>query len=62
MGLKEEVKKGLVSLDEAIELSDGWNQDIRNWLFRRKKGNIKSPQEKKAAKKKKKGKKKRARV
>jgi len=62
MGLKEQVKKGLVSLDDAIELTDGWNQYIRGWLFRRKKGNIKSPQEKKAAKKKRKGKKKRAKL
>jgi len=62
MGLKEQVKKGLVSLDEAIELTDGWNQDIRGWLLRRKKGNVKTPKEKKDAKKKKKGKKKRAKL
>lgn len=59
MGLKEQVKKGLVSLDEAIELTDGWNQYIRGWLFRRKKGNIKSPKKKKETKK---GKKKRAKL
>jgi hypothetical protein len=58
MGLKEQVKKGLVSLDEAIELTDGWNQYIRGWLFRRKNGNIKASQEKKPGKKKRKGKKK----
>ena len=64
MGLKEQVKKGLVSLDEAIELTDGWNQYIRGWLLRRKKGNIKSPQEKNPGnkKKKRKGKKKRAKL
>jgi hypothetical protein len=60
MGLKEQVKKGLVSLDEAIELTDGWNQDIRGWLLRRKKGNVKAPKE--TTKKKKKGKKKRAKL
>jgi hypothetical protein len=59
MGLKEQVKKGLVSLDEAIELTDGWNQYIRGWLLRRKKGNVKSPKKKKETKK---GKKKRAKL
>jgi hypothetical protein len=59
MGLKEQVKKGLVSLDEAIELTEGWNQDIRGWLLRRKKGNVKSPKKKKETKK---GKKKRAKL
>jgi hypothetical protein len=59
MGLKEQVKKGLVSLDEAIELAEGWNQDIRGWLLRRKKGNVKSPKKKKETKK---GKKKRAKL
>jgi hypothetical protein len=64
MGLKEQVKKGLVSLDEAIELSEGWNQYIRDWLLRRKKGNIKTSQEKKPGnkKKKRKGKRKRAKL
>ena len=63
MGLKEQVKQGLMSLDEAIELTDGWNQYIRGWLFRRKKGKVKAPQEKKPGnKKKRKGKKKRAKL
>ena len=63
MGLKEQVKKGLVSLDDAIALTDGWNQYIRGWLFRRKKGNVKAPQEKKSgSKRKRKGKKKRAKL
>ena len=59
MGLKEQVKKGLVSLDEAIELTEEWSQDIRGWLLRRKKGNVKSPNKKKETKK---GKKKRAKL
>ena len=41
LGLREQVKTGVISLDEAIEISKDYNDDIQNWLIRRKKGNIK---------------------
>ena len=57
MGLKEQVKSGEVSVEEALELSTGWNKYIRNWLVRRKKGVVETPS--KSSQKKKKRKKKR---
>ena len=51
-GLRERVRRGLISLDEAIELASGYNENIRAWLSRRKKSNIKAPTTTKPAKKK----------
>ena len=36
MGLREKVKKGIVSLDEAIEIAKDYNENIQRWLKRRK--------------------------
>ena len=53
MGLRENVKKGLVSIDEAIIIATDYNESIREWLLRRKKGNVKSKKEDDQPKKKK---------
>ena len=42
-GLRERVRRGFISLDEAIELASGYNDDIRGWLSRRKNANVKAP-------------------
>ena len=42
-GLRERVRHGLVSIDEAIELASGYNDNIRAWLRRRKDAHIKAP-------------------
>jgi len=52
MGLREQVKKGLISIDEAIVVAADYNEDIRAWLQRRKKSNVKVKTEKKVKKKK----------
>jgi hypothetical protein len=57
LGLKEQVKSGEVSVEEALELSNGWSKYIRNWLVRKKKGGMETPS--KSSSKKKKRKKKR---
>ena len=54
-GLREKVKHGVVSLDEAIELASEYSESIRTWLDQRKKSGVKST---KKTPKKKKGKKK----
>ena len=41
MGLRQKVKKGIVSLDEAIELAKDYNENIQRWLRRRKEAGIK---------------------
>jgi hypothetical protein len=41
MGLREKVRKGIVSLDEAIELAKDYNKDIQKWLSRRKQSGVK---------------------
>jgi hypothetical protein len=51
MGLREQVKKGLISIDEAIVVAVDYNEDIRAWLQRRKKSNVKVKAEKKTKKK-----------
>jgi hypothetical protein len=51
MGLREQVKKGLISIDEAIVVAADYNEDIRAWLQRRKKSNVKVKAEKKTKKK-----------
>jgi len=53
-GLREQVKKGEIGLDEAIEIAKDYNESIRAWLMRRKKGNVKSSVDKKKPGKKKK--------
>ena len=45
MGLRQKVKKGIVSLDEAIELAKDYNENIQRWLRRRKEAGIKSKTE-----------------
>ena len=42
-GLRERVRHGLISIDEAIELASGYNDNIRAWLRRRKDAHIKAP-------------------
>ena len=54
-GLREKVKHGVVSLDEAIELASEYSESIRTWLNQRKKSGVKAT---KKTPKKKKGKKK----
>ena len=54
LGLREKVRLGLVDINEAIELALGYNENIRGWLARRKKANIK-PKIKQSSGKKKKG-------
>lgn len=36
MGLREKVKKGIVTLDEAITIAKDYNESIQMWLKRRK--------------------------
>ena len=36
MGLRQKVKKGIVSIDEAIEIAKDYNESIQRWLKRRK--------------------------
>jgi len=57
MGLREKVKKGIVSLDEAIEIAKDYNQNIQDWLKRRKDSGIKILSEDDLTKKSKKSKK-----
>jgi hypothetical protein len=40
-GLRERVRRGLVSIDEAIKLASGYNDNIRAWLRHRKANNTK---------------------
>ena len=42
MGLREKVRKGIVPLDEAIEIAKDYNEDIQKWLSRRKQSGGKS--------------------
>ena len=42
-GLRERLRRGLVSIEEAIELASGYNDNIRAWLRRRKDAHIKAP-------------------
>jgi hypothetical protein len=57
LGLKEQVKSGEVSVEEAMKLTSGWNKYIRGWLIRRKKGVTETPPKSSTKKKKKKKKK-----
>ncbi len=50
MGLRQQVKKGLISVDEALVVSEGYNEVFRNWLLRRKKSNVSVRKEKEAKK------------
>jgi len=51
LGLREQVKKGVISIDEAIVVAADYNEDIRARLQRRKKSNVKVKTEKKNKKK-----------
>ena len=57
MGLRQKVKKGIVSLDEAIEIAKDYSESIQRWLKRRKDAGVKVPSEKSAPKRYKKAKK-----
>ena len=57
MGLREKVRKGIVSLDEAIEIAKDYNEDIRKWLSRRKQSGVKADSGVKPQKRKRKAKK-----
>lgn len=50
LGLRQQVKKGLISIDEALVVSEGYNEVFRNWLLRRKKSNVSVRKEKEAKK------------
>jgi len=43
VGLRERVRRGLVSIEEAIDFASGYNNNIRAWLRRRKTAHIKAP-------------------
>ena len=45
MGLRQKVKKGIVSIDEAIEIAKDYNESIQRWLKRRKDAGVKVPSE-----------------
>jgi len=51
LGLREQVKNGVISIDEAIVVAENYNEDIRSWLQRRKSSNVKVKAEKKTKKK-----------
>jgi len=53
VGLRERVRRGLVSIDEASDLASGYNDNIRAWLRRRKNAHIKAPTNKSESPKKK---------
>ena len=50
MGLRQKVKKGIVSLDEAIDIAENYNENVQRWLKRRKDAGVKVPSDKSAAK------------
>tara|TARA_R100001082_G_scaffold47026_1_gene25050 strand:- start:522 stop:752 length:231 start_codon:yes stop_codon:yes gene_type:complete len=50
MGLRQKVKKGIVSIDEAIEIAKDYNESIQRWLKRRKDAGVKVPSEESAPK------------
>ena len=50
MGLRQRVKKGLISIDDALLISVGYSETIRNWLLRRKKSNVSVRKEKETKK------------
>ncbi len=50
MGLRQQVKKRLISVDESLVVSEGYNEVFRNWLLRRKKSNVSVRKEKEAKK------------
>ena len=43
MGLRQKVKKGIISVDEAIEIAKDYNESIQKWLKRRKDAGVKVP-------------------
>lgn len=51
MGLREDVKKGVVSIDAAIEMAADYSESIQSWLRRRKASGDKSPSKKAKGKK-----------
>jgi transposase len=53
VGLRERVRRGLVSIEEASDLASGYNDNIRAWLRRRKNAHIKAPTNKSESPKKK---------
>jgi hypothetical protein len=57
MGLRQQVKKGIVTLDEAIEIAKDYNENIQRWLKRRKDAGVKAASGDKPQKRKRKAKK-----
>jgi len=57
MGLRQKVKKGIVSLDEAIEIAKDYSESIQRWLKRRKDAGVKVPSKESTSKRYKKAKK-----
>lgn len=57
MGLRQKVRKGIVSLDEAIEIAKDYNENIQRWLKRRKDAGVKVPSKESTSKRYKKAKK-----
>ena len=54
MGLREDVKKGKISIDEALETAKDYHGGIRGWLIKFKESNRTVPDSKKKRKYKKK--------
>ena len=54
MGLKEDVKKGKISIDEALETAKDYHGGIRGWLIKFKESNKSASDNKKKKKHKKK--------
>ena len=50
LGLRQQVKKGLISIDEALVVAEEYNETIRKWLLRRKKSNVSVRKEKETKK------------
>jgi protein-L-isoaspartate O-methyltransferase len=40
MGLRQQVKKGITTLDDAIKIAKNYNESIQKWLKRRKDAGI----------------------
>ncbi|HIJ51392.1 MAG TPA: hypothetical protein HPP54_10140 [Nitrospinae bacterium] len=53
-GLRERVRRGMISVDEAIAFASGYNDNIRAWLRRRKANNTKVSSKTKGGKQKRK--------
>ena len=50
MGLRQKVKKGIVSIDEAIVIANDYSEGIQKWLKRRKDAGVKASSDESAPK------------